>query len=86
MNTNAAAQREDHHSVRKALRPAALAVCMTVLLACLSGAGCGQRGPLYLPAQEPPAQPATTEPAPVDTTPDGVDDADEEKDPEAGRN
>lgn len=63
------------------MRKALLPLCVVALFA----TACGQRGPLYLPAQEPPAQPASTEPAPADTTPDEADDADEENDGEAGR-
>jgi predicted small lipoprotein YifL len=74
MNTDAAAPRENHHSVRRALRPVALLVC----LAALSGAACGQRGPLYLPAQEPPASAAPAATASPDTAPDEAADPEDE--------
>lgn len=81
MNSNAAAPRENHNSVRQALRPAALLVCLAALLVCLavlSGAACGQRGPLYLPAQEPPAGAAPAATASPDTTVDGAVDPEDE--------
>lgn len=91
MNSNAAAPRENHHSVRKALRPAALLVCQAALLVGLAGAACGQRGPLYLPAQEPPASTAPAAAASPDTAPDEAvdpedEDAKEDNADETGRN
>ncbi|MGK2927534.1 MAG: lipoprotein [Lysobacterales bacterium] len=86
MNTSAAAPRENHPSARKALRPAPLLVCLAALLVCLatmSGAACGQRGPLYLPAPEPPAGAATAAtPSPTPAPDEAVDPEDQNaKDP-----
>jgi predicted small lipoprotein YifL len=57
MSKSGPAAREKQHSVRKAL----LLGCAVALL----GAGCGQRGPLYLPQPEPQpeAQPAAADDA-----------------------
>ena len=85
MNINAAAPRENHHSVRKALRPAALLVCLAALLACLTGAACGQRGPLYLPAQEPAASAEPAAAASPDTATDEAVDPEDEKDEQEPR-
>jgi predicted small lipoprotein YifL len=78
MNTNPAAPRENHQSVRQALRPAALLVCLAALLVCLSGAACGQRGPLYLPAPEPPASAAPAATASPDAAPNGAVDPEDQ--------
>jgi predicted small lipoprotein YifL len=46
-----------------------IALPLTVTLFCLGLAGCGQKGPLFLPTEPPPAQstPAASAPAPAAT-------------------
>ncbi|MBV1732668.1 MAG: lipoprotein [Hydrogenophaga sp.] len=46
---------------------------MALIALSLAGAGCGQKGPLYLPSTQPDARPATPYPATLPAATDTLD-------------
>jgi predicted small lipoprotein YifL len=64
-----------HRILGGALAPVRVAGCMALIALGAAGAGCGQKGPLYLPSAQPDARSAT--PKPANTAPNATEALDE---------
>jgi predicted small lipoprotein YifL len=64
-----------HRILGGALAHVRVAGCTTLIVLSVAGAGCGQKGPLYLPDAQPEARPAA--PKPAGAAPNATDSLDE---------
>jgi predicted small lipoprotein YifL len=62
-----------HRILGAAFAHVRVAGCMALIALSVAGAGCGQKGPLYLPSAQPDARPAAPNPATLPAATDTLD-------------